>query len=66
MNTTIDIDSTEEINQPRFYTEKATYTQEPQCINLQLIYYECLIIHSDQEIQQAFTVKVTSCSLFCS
>lgn len=26
MNTTIDIDSTEEINQPRFYTEKATYT----------------------------------------
>lgn len=27
MNTTIDIDSTEEINQPRFYTEKATYTR---------------------------------------
>lgn len=25
MNTTIDIDSTEEIDQPRFYTEKATY-----------------------------------------
>lgn len=65
MNTTIDIDSTEEINRQGF-TLKKQHTQDPQCIKRQLIYYECLITHSDQEIQQAFTVKVTSCSLFCS
>lgn len=45
MNTTIDIDSTEEINRQGF-TLKKQHTQDPQCIKRQLIYYECLITHS--------------------
>lgn len=45
MNTTIDIDSTEEINRQGF-TLKKQHTQDPQCIKRQLIYYECLLTHS--------------------
>lgn len=33
MNTTIDIDSTEEINQPRF-TLKKQHTRDPQSVNI--------------------------------
>lgn len=39
MNTTIDIDSNEEINRQGF-TLKKQHTQDPQCIKRQLIYYE--------------------------